>query len=132
MENLLTRKLERFAPLSKDERRLLDDVVKPTRNKLLDESALRGGVSFWLSALVVAFQKPWQHVPEQYEHKKDSYSCGDVSCEQHILLSIHNDSLSNGLFYSAFFGAFGSSCVSSIHKPTVNARHYLGATTCPY
>ena len=44
MENLLTRKLERFAPLSKDERRLLDDVVKPTRNKLLDESALRGGV----------------------------------------------------------------------------------------
>ena len=31
MDNLLTRKLERFAPLSAGERRLLDDIVKPTR-----------------------------------------------------------------------------------------------------
>ncbi len=31
MENLLTRKLEKFAPLSADERRLLDEIVKPTR-----------------------------------------------------------------------------------------------------
>ena len=31
MGNLLTRKLEAFAPLSVDDRGLLDDIVKPTR-----------------------------------------------------------------------------------------------------
>ena len=32
VENLLTRKLEKFAPLSADERRLLDDIVKKSRS----------------------------------------------------------------------------------------------------
>ena len=31
MENLLTRKLERFAPLSLDDRRILDEIVTPSR-----------------------------------------------------------------------------------------------------
>ena len=43
MNNLLTRKLERFAPLSVDERHLLDDVVKPTRIVAAHTDIIREG-----------------------------------------------------------------------------------------
>lgn len=43
MENLLTRKLEKFAPLSLDDRRLLDDIVTPSRLVAARSDLIREG-----------------------------------------------------------------------------------------
>ncbi len=43
MENLLTRKLETFTPLSEGDRHLLDDIVKPTRSLTARTDIIREG-----------------------------------------------------------------------------------------
>ena len=43
MENLLTRKLEKFTALSTGDRRLLDDIVKPTRTLMARMDIIREG-----------------------------------------------------------------------------------------
>ena len=43
MENLLTRKLEAFTPLSEGDRNLLDDIVKPTRSLMARTDIIREG-----------------------------------------------------------------------------------------
>ncbi|RYB01345.1 Crp/Fnr family transcriptional regulator [Lichenibacterium ramalinae] len=45
MDNVLTRKLEKFAPLSAEDRSLLDDIIRPTRTVPADTDLIREGQS---------------------------------------------------------------------------------------
>ena len=45
MDNVLTRKLEKFAPLSTEDRSLLDEIIRPTRTVPADNDLIREGQS---------------------------------------------------------------------------------------